>query len=144
MYRLETIKRECGECQECCRLLSVEEFDSGRGDVCKHQCSTGCEIFSDKLRPDVCHDFYCSWMIEAKGFEADDMRPDICGFIAAGGPMEDGGKGLFIYQSRPGAVWKRMELIQDYNERYPLVIIEPDGVSTTVVGMGELLWDSIQ
>jgi hypothetical protein len=92
------MKRVCGACTLCCRLLPVHEgvhvdhaykgmiaaayklieqlpkFDKAGGEKCTHQCSKGCRIY--ERRPLACRTFECGWL---RG--ADVRRPDHAGYV---------------------------------------------------------------
>jgi len=54
--------RSCSNCTLCCKVIAVAEFDKPRGRNCVH-CDTGrgCKIYD--RRPEVCADFFCSYLL---------------------------------------------------------------------------------
>lgn len=62
----ETIDRQCGECNLCCKLLVVEELEKPAHQWCPHvQLGVGCKIYDTK--PKVCSDFKCLWLLGLVG-----------------------------------------------------------------------------
>jgi hypothetical protein len=56
-----SIKRECGECQLCCKLLPTKEVPTLAGERCKHQRhGVGCAIYP--RRPLPCQLWSCRWL----------------------------------------------------------------------------------
>ena len=54
--------RGCGPCTLCCKVMGVTELEKPRGQWCAHcKIGSGCGIYSE--RPNVCRDFYCSYLI---------------------------------------------------------------------------------
>jgi hypothetical protein len=65
------MKRECGECSLCCKLLPMKEFNKPAGVRCQHQRhGVGCNIYP--RRPMACHIWICRWL---KGDDTG-SRPD--------------------------------------------------------------------
>lgn len=58
-----TVKgRECGSCTMCCKVLTVPETDSPKGEWCQHcDVGKGCKIYA--ARPQRCADFQCGYLI---------------------------------------------------------------------------------
>jgi hypothetical protein len=55
------MKRSCGECTLCCKLLPVPEFGKMANTKCQHQRShKGCAIYSK--RPLSCQFWSCGWL----------------------------------------------------------------------------------
>lgn len=69
--------RTCGECQACCEVLGVKELEKPHLTPCKHQCPTGCAIYS--LRPKTCQIYECLWL--SGNLKDEDVRPDLIGII---------------------------------------------------------------
>lgn len=69
-----TVKRECGSCTACCRVVPVEGLGKGAGIKCTHQRSTGCAIYAN--RPLECRLWECAWLAGA-----DVKRPDHAGYV---------------------------------------------------------------
>jgi len=68
------MKRRCGDCTLCCKLLSVREIDKPAGQRCAHQCSTGCRIYHKPGFPLSCAVWSCRWL---DGIGTESMRrPD--------------------------------------------------------------------
>jgi hypothetical protein len=57
-----SVKRECGDCQLCCKLLPTKEVPTLAGERCKHQRhGVGCAIYPN--RPLPCQLWSCRWLI---------------------------------------------------------------------------------
>ena len=57
--------RECGDCNLCCTgVLTVKIFEHKvfPGNACPLVCSSGCSIFNDQARPEVCSSYRCAWL----------------------------------------------------------------------------------
>lgn len=73
-----TIKRQCGDCQLCCRLLPVRALpllDKGAGINCQFQkFHKGCTVYRTPKMPSECVMWNCRWLVND---DADDLsRPD--------------------------------------------------------------------
>lgn len=87
--------RECSACNLCCICLEIESkpgystlLDSGE-DIAKpanQRCQflgpKGCTVY--EVRPLVCREFRCDWLLGAKGFGPNDS-PDQCGMMGVRG-----------------------------------------------------------
>jgi hypothetical protein len=73
-------ERECGECQVCCIMPSIDkpQIQKVSGSPCCHSLKGGCGIYES--RPDVCRAFFCGWRRLA-GVPGD-WRPDKSGVFA--------------------------------------------------------------
>lgn len=91
--------KPCGECDECCTALWVEEMDSPAGQACVHQRPGvgGCGIYTSPERPRVCGAFACMWARNAPGVP---HRPDECGVLA----WRDSPSGITLRELVPGAL----------------------------------------
>lgn len=70
--------RQCSNCQLCCRLLPLAEFQKPANQRCSHQhFRKGCAIYS--RRPSSCAIWSCRWLIEDD--TADLSRPDRAGYV---------------------------------------------------------------
>lgn len=68
------MKRQCGECTLCCRLLPVPQLGKLAGQRCPHQRhSCGCAIYA--TRPNSCRLWVCQWRNDPE-HTADLRRPD--------------------------------------------------------------------
>jgi hypothetical protein len=68
-----TTKRQCGDCQLCCRLLPTEEIGKPENQRCPHQKSyCGCKIYP--RRPISCQLWSCRWLVDDD--MGDQPRPD--------------------------------------------------------------------
>ena len=87
--------RECRACKACCIALEIVSepgksttFDTGEdiakpaGQNCRFLTESGCSIY--EVRPVVCREFKCDWLIHRKGFGPDD-NPDDTGVIGVRG-----------------------------------------------------------
>ncbi len=87
--------RSCGSCQLCCIELEIESkpgystrLDTGEDiakparEECRYLGEKGCTIYD--VRPLVCREFACDWLVGQKGFGPDDT-PEALGFIGVRG-----------------------------------------------------------
>jgi hypothetical protein len=88
------MKRECGDCQLCCKLLPVHDnepwrkgaaLDKPANTRCPHQRHRkGCAIYSD--RPYACRVWTCRWLVND---DADNLpRPDRAHYVIDSLPDE--------------------------------------------------------
>jgi hypothetical protein len=59
------VKRQCGECTLCCKLLPIPTIGKAAGVACEHQCSKGCRIYD--ARPHDCRRWSCLWLMGGAG-----------------------------------------------------------------------------
>lgn len=69
------MKRHCGSCTLCCKLLPVQELKKKANVRCQHQRLTGCGIYLD--RPLSCRLWSCRWL--SQNIEL--PRPDRSGYV---------------------------------------------------------------
>ena len=69
------MKRQCGTCTLCCRLLPVKELAKQANERCQHQRHTGCTIYKD--RPMSCRAWSCAWLLGL----ANTKRPDHAHYV---------------------------------------------------------------
>jgi hypothetical protein len=72
-------KRECGDCNMCCKLYSIHEPKDFKKDYewCKHcEVGVGCKIYES--RPKQCKDFQCGWSL---GLVPEEWKPNKVGFV---------------------------------------------------------------
>lgn len=70
------MKRACGDCQLCCKLLPVRSLGKGAGERCKHQRHhKGCAIYTKlhQIAPE-CRLWNCRWLLNDDAGEL--ARPD--------------------------------------------------------------------
>jgi len=68
------VKRQCGECTLCCRLLPVQSINKPSNTRCAHQRHTGCKLYHDRSAfPLACAAWTCRWLINKSGATS---RPD--------------------------------------------------------------------
>lgn len=103
---LPMTSRSCGECEECCRVVGVEELKKPHHTTCAHQTGKGCAIYGD--HPSECKSYICAWR---QGILPDAMRPDKIGLIV---DAEGGDEWLVVQESRQGALDTKVgrELVQ--------------------------------
>src|SRR5947209_4099451 len=54
--------RSCDNCTLCCKVIGVAEFAKPRGRDCEFcDVGRGCKIYG--RRPQVCADFFCSYLL---------------------------------------------------------------------------------
>jgi hypothetical protein len=60
------MKRSCGSCRLCCKIMAVPDFPAKPDphDWCQHACDKGCAIYPQ--RPESCQDFNCMWLIDQR------------------------------------------------------------------------------
>jgi hypothetical protein len=69
------MRRECGGCTLCCKLLPVRELDKVAGERCRHQrTGKGCAVYNSRAMPSACHFWNCRWLVNDD--TADLSRPD--------------------------------------------------------------------
>lgn len=69
------VRRECGACQLCCKLLPVPPLGKGANERCKHQrFGKGCAVYHTKAMPMECGLWNCRWLINDDAAEL--SRPD--------------------------------------------------------------------
>lgn len=111
-------KRECGDCQECCFLFGIQEYDSAPWKKCPNQCDEGCSVYED--RPKACKDYLCHWVtVDDDPFFDEDMRPDKTGLVFVPGD-HDLQRTWVCFESKPGAsmLSPGKELIEKLREKY--------------------------
>jgi hypothetical protein len=75
------MKRQCGTCTLCCRLVPVRELEKPAGARCKFQRHTGCQVYHrpNKGFPHACGFWSCKWLLNDDA--ADLSRPDRAGYV---------------------------------------------------------------
>jgi len=74
--------KSCGGCILCCSgtlTVEINEHKVHPNNPCPHICESGCGIYDDPLRPAVCGNYGCCWMMNRT--LPDWMRPDKVGFL---------------------------------------------------------------
>lgn len=66
--------RDCGECNVCCCVLTVEELNKPPGVLCRHW-SKEHHCTRYETRPADCRNFLCGWHLQPLG---EQWRPDRC------------------------------------------------------------------
>lgn len=75
--------RSCDNCTLCCKVIGVPALAKPRGHDCVHcDIGRGCKIYG--RRPEVCADFYCSYLLSpALGEEWDPRKSHlVLGYMA--------------------------------------------------------------
>lgn len=69
------MKRQCGDCQLCCKLLPVPPLNKLAGVKCEFQkFHKGCTVYHKPQMPTACRVWHCRWLVND---DADDLsRPD--------------------------------------------------------------------
>lgn len=68
------MKRECGDCQLCCKLLPVKPLGKKGGEKCKFQkFHKGCTVYHGPEFPAECGLWNCRWLVND---DVDMPRPD--------------------------------------------------------------------
>ncbi len=68
------MKRQCGDCSLCCKLLPVPPLNKGANERCVHQRHTGCRVYHKAGMPPECALWNCRWLVGDD--TADQSRPD--------------------------------------------------------------------
>ncbi len=129
--------RGCGECEECCSVIAVNELRKPYHTRCEHQTGMGCAIYGS--HPSECRDYACAWLT---GALPEEMRPDKIGILIDG---EGGDEWAVIQECRPGALESQVgrELISWLSSLAPNlrhgVRIEPYGAHRGVSDAGDRL-----
>jgi hypothetical protein len=57
------MRRECGDCQLCCRLLQVPPLGKKAGQRCQYQkFGKGCAVYHTAKMPPECRLWNCRWI----------------------------------------------------------------------------------
>jgi hypothetical protein len=69
------VKRQCGDCHLCCKLLPVRTLGKGPNERCKHQRHKGCAVYAQLgvVSPE-CRLWNCRWLVNDDTAEL--SRPD--------------------------------------------------------------------
>lgn len=103
------MKRVCGECTQCCKLMGVHDLDPPKPPNvwCKHcDIGVGCRIYQQ--RPPSCRDFECLWLKDEQGQLSDALRPDRTGVVIC--VLINGATIVKCDPARPTA-WRHPELL---------------------------------
>src|SRR3954469_1149511 len=74
------MKRGCGTCTLCCKLIPVRELNKSAGERCQHQRATGCRIYNQ--RPPSCRAWSCAWVVGTVNDEpVTTPRPDRAHYV---------------------------------------------------------------
>jgi len=94
------MKRQCGQCNECCTVMAVTEIDKPVMTRCEKLVAFNgkgcCSIYQD--RPGGCKTFKCGWLMG--GFKQK-HRPDRSGIVAW---SDNDGKKIVMAESKLGAM----------------------------------------
>jgi hypothetical protein len=95
--------RQCGQCDECCTLLAVEEIDKPTDTRCPHLIKgfhVGGKCGIHDSRPAECRKFVCGWL---GGILPAKYRPDRIGIVVYFRDSEEG-PGICLAETRAGAL----------------------------------------
>jgi hypothetical protein len=78
------MKRKCGDCQLCCKLVPVHdnrvELHKKAGEKCRHQkFGKGCMVYEKPEMPACCQMWNCRWIVS--DLPVDMARPDRCHYV---------------------------------------------------------------
>jgi hypothetical protein len=79
------VKRECGDCQLCCKLLPVHDnridgWHKKAGERCRYQkFGKGCMVYGKQEMPMPCRMWNCRWIVNQ--LSEDMSRPDRCHYV---------------------------------------------------------------
>lgn len=72
-------KRECGDCQLCCKLLPVPPLNKKGGEKCRFQkFHKGCTVYATPTMPDACKLWHCRWLVND---DVNMARPDRAHYV---------------------------------------------------------------
>jgi hypothetical protein len=75
--------RSCGTCGLCCKVYTVKELSKPEGQWCPHvERGHGCKIHA--IRPQVCRQFYCSWLVDPN--LGPEWKPEVARFVISADP----------------------------------------------------------
>ena len=84
-----TPRRQCGDCQLCCKLLPVHDNEPWRtgkpltklaGERCPHQkFGKGCGVYNTRAMPNCCQVWNCRWLVNDDAAEL--SRPDRAHYV---------------------------------------------------------------
>ena len=114
------MKRECGECQLCCKLLPVVSLNKVANQKCEFQkFHKGCTVYRTKKMPIECHVWSCRWITSQL---PDNMaRPDRVHFVVD--TMPDN----IVIQDHEADTSHAMECIVVWcDPKHPLAYRNPD------------------
>lgn len=102
-------KRQCGDCQLCCKLVPVKPLDKGANQRCRHQkAHKGCMIYAE--RPIECRLWSCAWLT---GPDTENLsRPDRSHYCID--PMPD-----FVSVTSGDRQWNQKVIQVWCDPRYP-------------------------
>jgi hypothetical protein len=123
------MKRQCGDCTECCFHLAVTEINKEQGEQCEHCSGIGCKIYDQ--RPSVCREFDCAW-VASTVFLSEGLRPKESGILLHFSPSVMGAT-LYIREIREGAFLEHTDLISELVERGPAIQVrgtDATGIAT--------------
>jgi hypothetical protein len=74
------MRRQCGDCQLCCRLLPVPPLQKKAGQSCQFQkFHKGCTVYHTAKMPPECAIWNCRWLVND---DTDDLsRPDRAHYV---------------------------------------------------------------
>jgi hypothetical protein len=76
----DSVKRACGDCQLCCKLVPVRELSKGAGQRCQYQKHRkGCSVYHTPRMPPACGLWNCRWLVSDD--TADLPRPDRAHYV---------------------------------------------------------------
>jgi hypothetical protein len=74
------VKRECGTCNLCCKLLPVRAVGKGANEACKFQkFRKGCTVYHQPAMPPECRLWSCRWLVNDDAGEL--RRPDHAHYV---------------------------------------------------------------
>jgi hypothetical protein len=101
---MKTTKRECGNCNLCCKLLGISEIKKPPGQWCGHvKCGKGCAIYDN--RPQSCRDFDCLWL---QGAWPKALKPNKTKVV----PTTDEGSVVLYVDSATPSAFRSPEMIK--------------------------------
>jgi hypothetical protein len=144
------MKRQCGDCQLCCRLVPVQSLGKHGGTACRFQkFHKGCTVYHKPEMPPECALWNCRWLVNDDSDEL--SRPDRSHYVIDVMPdfitsvdNETGERRniqvvqIWVDPSRPGARWgpalrrwglpraeQSIAALIRFNEREAFVVFAP-------------------
>ena len=132
---MSDVRRECGECKECCFAFNVREIGKPEFENCPHECENGCSTYPS--RPQSCRDFDCAWLsgfFTIAGVGANELRPDLTGLV----PVFQDGLSWVLFETRKNARYSAVgsKILRHLNLYRDILICHGD--ETTRIKRGDI------
>lgn len=126
----EDLKRSCGGCTLCCRLVPVPVLRKVAGETCRFaRFRTGCTIHA--RAPAACRQWSCRWLVDPEVARTKIRRPDRTRYVID--IMPD----VVQVQREPGAGFVDLPVLQIWNDpSFPDAHRDP-ALRAYLAGLGE-------